>query len=170
MTKTALKSVTKLLSELNVEELSTVRMTLNFLLKNDTTTTKQSKASVGDEGELCFETFRNTLKTAGLHCPPWHVAKRMEIHRCFQHEYPGLRAYIKTQFPASGRHKRQQLYRLFAELLIAWMRRSHLPLKIGIFFQNLGRVPELMVKAFPGYSEQGWLPLILTLGDRNAKS
>ena len=169
MTKTALKSVTRLLSELNVVELNTARVTLDFLLKGSTTT-KTSKSAVGDEGELCFETFRSTLKTFGLNCPPLGVAKRMEIHRHFQREYPLIEIYIKEQFPACGRLKRQKLYRLFAEVLIAWMRKNRVPMKVGLFFRNLGLVQELMIGAFPGYAEQGWLPLMLALGDRNAKT
>ena len=169
MTKTALKSVTKLLSELNPEELTSTRLTLDFLLKGVVTPIKASKSSIADGGELCFETFRRTLKTFGLNCPPFSIAKRMELAKHFSRHYPMLATYIKTQFPSSGRTKRQKLYRLFAELLLIWMRKNHVPMKIGLFFRNLGLIPELMTKAFPGYAEQGWLPLILTLGQRNAK-
>ena len=165
MSTDSLQLVLKALPDLTVEEIRSIRLRLDFLRKH--TQKLKEGTEQQDNQQFCFEIFRNCLLEAGLPCPPWGAFQRLGISRYFQQQYPIIETYIETQFVGTNRRERQKLYRIFAELLLDWMNEKSL-MKIGVFFKNVNLIPELLSKAFPGYAAQGWLPLILTMGDRNA--
>lgn len=170
MPKEDLDSVLKLLPGLTPEERVQVRTVVQFLSKGSGI---EEPGGTGveveqDELELSFESMRSVLRSNGVNCPPWLVFRRLHILRHFEKGHIGVQNYLSEYFPEAKRTDRQRLYRIFGELILERMKRDRLDQKIGIFFQRLNQVPELMNEAFPGYAKQGWLSVILLLGDRDA--
>ena len=167
MSKTDLQTVLTLIPNLNLEERLSVKAAVTFINgATDQHPGQGTKAS--SNPEICFETFRGVIQGQGVVCPPWGSFKRLHIYKHFHTEYPAIEIYIQTHFGRQKLAQRQRLYFIFAELLLDWMRRNNLPMKVGLFFNNLKLIPELMVGAFPGYLEQGWLPMILLHGNRES--
>lgn len=121
-----------------------------------------------DDWQFFYDLSIKILSDRGLRCPPWHVFQRMEIFRHFQKHFPEIQKFTEDNFGQLKRPVRQRLYRIYAELLTDWMEHNpRIPMKIGVYFLNLGMTPELVHNAFPGYAQQGWLPMVLQLGTRD---
>ncbi len=125
-------------------------------------------ASHDDDAELLYIQSANVLVELGLRCPPWPTFRRMRIYRHLRNHHAAIQDFSSTNFGDLKRVARQRLYRIYAELLADWMEcNPRVPTKIGVYFQNLGMIPELVHDAFPGYAQQGWLPLVLNMGTRD---
>ena len=124
--------------------------------------------SQDDDAQLFYTQSASVLTARGLRCPPWPTFRRMGIYRHLRNNLPAVQDFSETNFGDLKRVARQRLYRIYAELLIDWLERNpRVPTKIGVYFQNLGLIPELVHDAFPGYAQQGWLPMVLQLGARD---
>ena len=163
MAKENLQTVLTLIPHLNPEERLSVKAAITFINSGS-----PQDARVSNDPEICFETFRQAIQGQGITCPPWRAFKHLGIYKHFHTEYPVIETYIQAHFGRQKLAQRQRLYFIFAELLLDWMRCNNLPMKVGLFFNNLKLIPELMVRAFPGYVEQGWLPMILLHGNRES--
>ena len=127
--------------------------------------------SQDDDAELLYTQSASVLTARGLRCPPWPAFRRMKIYRHLRNHLPTIQDFSGTNFGNLKRIERQRLYRIYAELLADWIEHNpKVPTKIGVYFQNLGLIPELVHDAFPGYAQQGWLPLVLQLGTRDHNS
>ena len=169
MAREDLQTVLTLIPRLNPEERLSVKAAVTFVDGGSTQSSNQS-ATTGSNPEICFETFRRAVQGQGVTCPPWRAFKHLDIYKHFHTEYPAIETYIQAHFGRQKLAQRQRLYFIFAELLLDWMRRNNLPMKVGLFFNNLKLIPELVARAFPGYVEQGWLPMILLHGNRESGS
>ena len=167
MSKVDLQTVLTLIPNLNPEERLSVKAAVTFI-NGGVAQSPDLSTKASSDPEICFETFRRVIQSQGIICPPWGSFKRLNIYKHFHAEYPAIETYIQAHFGRQKLAQRQRLYLIFAELLLDWMHRNNLPMKVGLFFNNLKLIPELMVRAFPGYLEQGWLPMVLLYGNRGS--
>lgn len=167
MTKECLQTVLTLIPQLTSEEKISVKAALSLLTTTPLPSEISTRATVpSDEAQICYETICRSMVNKGVSCPPWGSFRHLDIYRLFINEQPQIKSYIQKHFGEIKLSQRQRLYYLFGELLVDWVHRNELPLKLGLVFKNLKLIPELVERSFPGYAEQGWLPMILALGNR----
>lgn len=124
--------------------------------------------SQDDDAQLFYSQSVRVLTERGLQCPSWPTFQRLGISKHLQNHLPVIQDFTATNFGELKRLGRLRLYKIYAELLTDWLEHHpRVPMKIGAYFQNLGLVPELVCDAFPGYAQQGWLPMVLQLGARD---
>ena len=120
------------------------------------------------DAELLYQQSSSVLTARGLRCPPWPAFQRMGNYRHLRNHLPAIQDFSGTNFGDLKRVARQRLYRIYAELLADWVEHNpRVPTRIGVYFRNLGMIPELVHDAFPGYAQQGWLSLVLDMGTRD---
>ncbi len=158
------QSTVALLPKLSKQQLRHVRSVIGqYLLQPD-----GGKDPSQDDDELFYGQSASVLNERGLRCPPWPAFQRMKTYRHFQKHLPVIQDFTTNNFGELKRLGRQRLYKIYAELLTDWLENHpSAPMKIGVYFQNIGMVPELVCDAFPGYAQQGWLPMVLQLGGRD---
>jgi len=162
MVKTRAQTVIGMLPELTLGELQQVKLSLDFLARNHVTQQDHD----GDEIAFFYAIVSRVAEDVGLRCPPWNAAQKMKMMPMLRAAWAIVDSYRVKFFPNATQAQRQTLYRIFAEASLERMRRANLPIKPTVLIQTLGRLHEVMADAFPGYAEQGWLPMLLLWGDR----
>ncbi len=156
------------LPSLTRKDLKLVQQELTKLLEAGTDRTQDREE---EELEFFYNVSRTVMKERGLTCPPWRVFRRMGIFKPLKKKFPEVKTYTEKYFGNIQRRKRQAIYRVYAELLMEWMdNHPKVPMKVGTFFQSLNQIPTLIADAFPGYAEQGWLPMVLKIGRRDHRN
>ena len=157
------QSTVALLPSLSEQQLRHVRSVIDqHLLQPD------KELSQDDDAQLFYSQSVRVLTERGLQCPSWPTFQRLGISKHLRNHLPVIQDFTTTNFGELKRLGRQRLYKIYAELLTDWLENHpSAPMKIGVYFQNMGMVPELVCDAFPGYAQQGWLPMVLQLGGRD---
>lgn len=171
MSDSKLSTILVSLPSLPHSEQQIVQQELTKLLDGEGSGTSRTKDKEEEEMELFYSVSVQVMKERGLACPPWPRFRQMNIFKHLRTKFPEIKSYTKEYFGKIRRQKRQALYRIYAELLMDWMENHpKVPVKVGVYFQNLNQIPTLISDAFPGYAEQGWLPMVLTLGRRDHRN
>ena len=161
-----LEDIISALPKLKAEEVQKVRMTCDFLLQGKPEITiRLDSPSVALE--FFYEAALSHCAKKGLTWPPFRAFRRLDVFKAYQANWPLVESFIQKNWPNAKLNDRHKLYGLFVELLADSIISWDVPLTIGTFCRNMGKLPQLVTDAFPGYAEQGWLSLILEWGDRN---
>lgn len=165
MSKKDIQAIVSSLPNLSVDELRQVRAAIDFLLKGKEDTTQEQ---VSEDIELFYKVSSTVLEDAGIPCLAWYNFQQAKIHKDLAKGFAELEEYTNKHIGKLKRRDRQRLYRIYAEVLVDWMQRSPVPKRQGTFFKRLTMIPQLIAAAFPGYAQQGWLPLIVKMGTRDS--
>lgn len=158
------------LSQLDKQELLAVKLAIENLGPGSPGPKSTNEGSEDDteEQQIFYREAIKLLDDRGLPCKPWNVFRRLNVYKHLKDKFPNVEEYTKKNFGNLNKRNRQRLYRIYSELLYDWMElHPAVPMRMGVFFQNLNQIPTLVAQSFPGYAEQGWLPLILKLGRRD---
>lgn len=159
-----LKDLIGRLGQLSTDDLQAVQLATSHLLSGTRRIEKASSDREAVEEEF-YLLITRTLKNHGMACPPWLSFRRTRGYKSLHKTLPDILIYTTKHFGSLKRRDRVRLYRLYAEMLLRWMRNHPAaPMRVGVFFQNLSQIPALVSEAFPGYANEGWLQLVLRMG------
>lgn len=154
--------VLKILPLLSVQELKQIRGAVDSQLKRGKKSKKSTSADERFYNIICDEFFKKRLS----HFPSYYRFKKNPDFAYFKKNHKLLVEFEKEVFSSLGRslNRREKdcLYRGFARLLYRDLQRINASCTVGIVARNLGRIPDIINKEFPGYIENGLLYMLIT--------
>lgn len=163
-----LEKVLEQLPFLTKEELVVVQQTVAWLQAGESEKDKGEGVCLGentDAAQRLYVATLPTLKRFGIYILPWHVFAEAPYFQDSIRKTKRLLEWTDRTFPSLTPKRRRALYRIYAVVLARWLaNHQYYAASFHGFWKRIDQIPELLVKAFPGYAEQGWLPLILDIG------
>ena len=124
--------------------------------------TTGGSAGIEEERRALYQTISDVLKSLHLkNSPPWAVFKKNRFYNHYNTSYDLLEDFMVENFEGMSTPERIQFYRLVLRILVRDLKRIGVEVSIGSITTNLGRVPSLIDRAFPGYIESGMMSKVL---------
>lgn len=143
------------LTKLNEEQLRDVQARASALLGSTTSTTPHRGAEVWDAVVA-------RLQSLGVHCPRYTVAVKLPRVGKLRDATELVRTFVTDHLKPGNKLARHKAYQILTKMLVRWMIARSIPVTHQTVAQNLGKIPALCSRQFPGYLESGLLPTILT--------
>jgi hypothetical protein len=147
-----LQKVIDALPHLTQAELQSVKARIGFLIKNSVPV----ETEISTQELMALDCIVEALSSIGVQFPQVHKLKR-QSNQAFQGKVKILFDY----FGCISKIESCSLLSIGLKLLIEDMKEFNIPISGGSVMRNIGRIPTLMNRAFPGYAEAGLLQMIV---------
>lgn len=144
------------LGSMSPEELRKVRARVAFLLDG---VDDAGSADSGAEREV-YDAIRAALEARGASFASFAAFTKTAGYKTFRQEAPRIVDYVKKNFKVSRKNERVRVLFLLSELLLAWFDEARLVPGPRTICQQIGKIPVIVERAFPGYRESGLLPIV----------
>lgn len=151
------------LSGLTLEELQQVNAKLRFLLNNGNHTDTQQSCA---DDELMLLAISDFFSGRGLEHVNAGTLKRFTGYKAYKEKMAPISQFLKRAAGDLVHVERLALYRTGVELLYTNLSRAGLPVSSRTIMNQIHRIPSILNKAFPGYSQLGLLWLVVRAKER----
>lgn len=151
------ETVKSLLPTLNPSELSQIKALLDLLGVSSATRKANGYATEDSLDQMFYEELGLALLEYGIKVPPYVVLKRGRSYKAYKQGKESLEDFLERAAKPGRltRVQRKKLYRMSFKLLLNWLRDRGVPVSINSVSLNLEKVPQFLMRDFPGYVETG---------------
>ena len=149
-----LQRIIEALPHLTQAELQSVKVRIGFLLKVG----NQVDVETSTEELLVLDAIVSMLSSMGLEFPQVHMLKKRS-NPAFREKVESLFKYMNQS--GLGRTEIRAFLFLSIRLLVDHMKALSIPVSGGTVMRNIGAIPGLINRSFPGYVECGHLDLLV---------
>lgn len=157
--------VTNLLPNLQIDEIKQVRDRCEALLalRGESVGGASGVVDVNSHEYMIYEAMVRKLKDLGHHqVRPYQVFAGTNEYKHFKKNVDIFNTYFEQTLSKFKRVQKQRFFRLCVDLLAEDLAYHKLALTEGVLARNIGRLPDVVERAFPGYAQAGMLSVVIT--------